>query len=1200
MTDVLVERAHSLMIRLVRAGLVDEIGRPLFEDPDGGPIRRGGRSMTTSPFSGDQIDAYEMTVCVWDGDSHDPLGDHFADGFVAWTEVLFIVAGDGWSIGAMPVARDAEIDPELERFVLDLFGGDVVAHRDIPSPQWFEARYTSAAQVIDAACRVGFAQESSFFIDSGGPLGEELRELAERGQYAHAFAHDQGSEQRSALHVVIENRFAADAVECAVHGEIDLSGKNWGAGGGDGWAFIITSENVEQPVAGGADIELSLALRAAALCEAIDGTVVRTSAALAASPDPVVLDAARAIGRLARLPNDIIEKLARTPRSNTWRRACPPHIAASLESLAHEWRDNYVRSRMLRVGHEVPDARGAVIDAAFNSALAAAGTLAALGTMRADSSWQNDADPELRHELVQVVLGYETVAGSATADDNVRRDYRVGASEAHFDLFRTRTEVNELLVFAHIIPVKNGLHTKHVAVKYPGWSWNELMTELKAADALDQEPGASPVCRADVESIHLGRGGTWAVDVLDGTTRRDPDGAARIAPIAERQGSISADGEKTPAVESREAESQNLKHYRLSGRDDLGDRGFGCAAAAESDAIRFAGILGLTAAIVDEITPLPHRDEPLHARNAIVENPLLGPEWLPLADAIAAASECARSGGLWQMNTYPRHTGFDPGPAPYVQGLVENDGTHHLEVGGHGRGPDWSSAETLRGLDLLGWTQAGADSRANWVLTLESSWTGHRVAREVLEIFVSIYGHEWETPIAFGGSNAVREAVLSHLTVLQPPDVLIQPSPPQSTTPSSQEDDSGTSMGDSTLPSNDVDDSDFFTQVERDAIATVATDLGLSADEIIAVLERQFYDGPPDADDGGGCLQFDPEALAEDKPLTIAEALRLLNSALKRLPHLSRAISALELLDERQDHIGHLVDWWTLVTATSENQELLDHEHCSPRCVMRDPVGRILVAACSTDALTVHLLRYHTCRIVSDIARERDVPDVDEDRPARLQERAVRGAGCGPLCEDAAHDMSSELRYEGLKRPSMPAVITRGLRRYDSWFWATRPEPLPAHDYHPWRLTHMIGLLCDQFAVTHSGHGMNSYSVNLRLVTGHFAFLGQAHRGFAYSDRESTEAAWERVCEVAEALGQLESDEWDPARYQRRPWLVTFSDFRDGPYVSAHHWTISWIGEGQPWGALPTQFTLSTEKEAIQTLHRIRGFVVEEEIPGEE
>lgn len=143
---------------------------------------------------------------------------------------------------------------------------------------------------------------------------------------------------------------------------------------------------------------------------------------------------------------------------------------------------------------------------------------------------------------------------------------------------------------------------------------------------------------------------------------------------------------------------------------------YGCTAVTLEDAermVRAAGYREFT--LHDQRALEPH--ETTHAANArILDNPFLGPEWLPLVETIELLTRNLRMGKFWVLNTYGAAYGHNPYRSPYVQAMHENDGSLHVEVSGHNTEASPLTPQQHHELEFLGWDapiSAGSDPEAS-------------------------------------------------------------------------------------------------------------------------------------------------------------------------------------------------------------------------------------------------------------------------------------------------------------------------------------------------------------------------------------------------------------------------------------------------------------------------------------------------------
>jgi hypothetical protein len=83
----------------------------------------------------------------------------------------------------------------------------------------------------------------------------------------------------------------------------------------------------------------------------------------------------------------------------------------------------------------------------------------------------------------------------------------------------------------------------------------------------------------------------------------------------------------------------------------------------------------------------------------------------------------------------------------------------------------------------------------------------------------------------------------------------------------------------------------------------------------------------------------------------------------------------------------------------------------------------------------------------------------------------------------------------------------------------------------------------DQIALSHAGHGINSYALNFRLVLGPLALLVQQSWGGVYGDSAAEVQAWgDLVRRVSSLIESLDSPA--QAGWHQREFLLTASNFR--------------------------------------------------------
>jgi hypothetical protein len=143
-------------------------------------------------------------------------------------------------------------------------------------------------------------------------------------------------------------------------------------------------------------------------------------------------------------------------------------------------------------------------------------------------------------------------------------------------------------------------------------------------------------------------------------------------------------------------------------------------------------------------------------------------------------------------------------------------------------------------------------------------------------------------------------------------------------------------------------------------------------------------------------------------------------------------------------------------------------------------------------------------------------------------------------------DMDATLHDAQLPHPPIPAAFKAELVRRGPWVWATRPiVPERMYLFREYVDEASVGIVDDYLAVSHAGHGVNSYGLNYHLVYGPVALFTQNGWGGAYMDPAERRARVAATFACAAQLVAVVEARWDfesPRSAQRL--IVTYSDFR--------------------------------------------------------
>jgi hypothetical protein len=143
-------------------------------------------------------------------------------------------------------------------------------------------------------------------------------------------------------------------------------------------------------------------------------------------------------------------------------------------------------------------------------------------------------------------------------------------------------------------------------------------------------------------------------------------------------------------------------------------------------------------------------------------------------------------------------------------------------------------------------------------------------------------------------------------------------------------------------------------------------------------------------------------------------------------------------------------------------------------------------------------------------------------------------------------DLVATLLEAPLARPPVPVPFRRHLKRRAPWVWSTRPiDSMDMYMFRRYVEEALAGPVDDYLAISHAGHGVNSYGLNYHLVYGPLALFTQNGWGGGYMDTAESQA---RVAETfrlaADLVASVERRRSASREKPRVQLVVAFSDFR--------------------------------------------------------
>jgi hypothetical protein len=149
--------------------------------------------------------------------------------------------------------------------------------------------------------------------------------------------------------------------------------------------------------------------------------------------------------------------------------------------------------------------------------------------------------------------------------------------------------------------------------------------------------------------------------------------------------------------------------------------------------------------------------------------------------------------------------------------------------------------------------------------------------------------------------------------------------------------------------------------------------------------------------------------------------------------------------------------------------------------------------------------------------------------------------------------MARTFGESGLVVPPVPNRFRADLRERDGWLWATREvDPMDMYMLHPYVEYLVDGTADDHLAITHAGHGSNSYSLNFGVVSDGLAIFVQNLWGGVYTDPDAAAERWSHLMAGCASVLEAHAGATEGGAAGAR-LIVVDSDFRSVR-------TCRWVG----------------------------------------
>lgn len=193
---------------------------------------------------------------------------------------------------------------------------------------------------------------------------------------------------------------------------------------------------------------------------------------------------------------------------------------------------------------------------------------------------------------------------------------------------------------------------------------------------------------------------------------------------------------------------------------------FGCVAESEAAAEKLARKMGYKDFFLANTRELePHESESFVDRS-VRGNPFVGEQWLGVIKAIEiliAERTFSRRSPTWTMQTYGRRYGSNPDTSPYVQAILEADGSLHVELSGNIICVPPITESQIEQLEWVGWEPPIEDdsNMPNFHRLFEPGWHPRYVAERIVESLTSIMGIAEDDHFNFSENPATIERIVS-------------------------------------------------------------------------------------------------------------------------------------------------------------------------------------------------------------------------------------------------------------------------------------------------------------------------------------------------------------------------------------------------------------------------------------------------------
>ena len=161
---------------------------------------------------------------------------------------------------------------------------------------------------------------------------------------------------------------------------------------------------------------------------------------------------------------------------------------------------------------------------------------------------------------------------------------------------------------------------------------------------------------------------------------------------------------------------------------------------------------GFTDFFLFEVRDLLEEEQPESADFRIKLSPHLGPQWIPVVDALELVASHPRLEFV-KIQSLARMFDYDPHVSPFIQGLILPEGRFHLEAPKYFFEEGDLDQRKLDQMLFIGWNPPGyTESTFNFWRVFDFGWNPRSVAEFALETLTTVFGVTDEDFFDFGST----------------------------------------------------------------------------------------------------------------------------------------------------------------------------------------------------------------------------------------------------------------------------------------------------------------------------------------------------------------------------------------------------------------------------------------------------------------